>query len=229
MTNPHIDLLNRRLGDALGYRGNRPRFAWLYAPEQFWIVYDRDDRNIIRKTWADAAAPGGGTIGRCWVLGEWAENKAFDHHGFGTACERCNGEGRNHWGMRCESCAGQGRVAGVRIAVSHEWGYSPRFETACLEMPSEKLNANYISVIRGMLDRAAENVGEESLQEYLAEERYTSEKNAERERDWQRERSATEYDKWTGAFSNLEPGKRDGYMSFMRPETGNSGEGFFES
>ena len=90
-----IDILNRRLHDALGsVGGTQPRFQWCWAPDHLWLVYDFDDRTIVRKTWADMPSPAGGPIGKAWLLAEWRVSKAVDNHGFGSRCEKCNGEGK---------------------------------------------------------------------------------------------------------------------------------------
>jgi hypothetical protein len=196
----YITILNRRLAESLGYRGAHPRFKWLYAPEEKWFTFDTDDRTILKKTWADRAAPDGGLIGRAWLLAEWRRSKVFDHMGFGD---------------------------GIRIPFIREYGYEAYMETAIPrgQLPTEELTANYIFALRKMIDESAE-MRADSFQEHLADEKYTSERNSARERDWNRERAAEIYDNHTGAFGNCDIGQRDGYFSFQNQETGDK-TGFF--
>lgn len=175
----HIDILNRRLGEELGYVAGLPRFAWHYAPEQMHLVYDRDDRTLLRKSWADMAAPDGGTIGRAWVLAERKIGNASDHCGYGE---------------------------GVRVAATGRLEYKPFLETARIAPPTDELNANYIWAIKYQM--------EQTLDDYMAEEKYTKDRRLERDRVENRERSAAEYDKYTGGFGNLEPGLKDGFLSW---------------
>lgn len=189
-----IETLNRRLGESLGMYGSRPRFAWLWAPDQPRFVYSTDDRTVLKKCWADAPAPDGGIIGKVWLLAEWRKTKAADHCGYGE---------------------------GLRIAVPNAVGYAPYYETALApgREPSAELNANYISALRTMLDNSAEQ-RVDSFENYMGDERLTTDRNTRRDRDSNRERAAAEYDRYTGAFGNLEPGKRDGWMSFQNSESG---------
>ena len=187
-----VEILNRRLGESLGMvcGGDKPRFCWLYAPLMNWLVYDTDDRTLLRKTWADAPAPDGNPLGRVWLLAEWRVNQAFDHFGFGE---------------------------GMRVAKTHEAGYAPYLETTLApgQMPTDALTANYIWAIRKQLDQSAATLGDEdSMQNYMGEEAYTAARNAERDREINRERAAAEYDKYTGAYGNLQPGQVDGWMSW---------------
>ena len=218
----HIDQLNRRLGEQLGFvcGGSLPRFSWRWAPTQDWFVYSRDDRTLVKKSWADAPAPDGSTIGRAWVLGEWRRNTSFDHHGYGSSCEDCKGAGYTFWsggiGKRpCAKCAGKGRVVGIRIPVAREYAYAPYFETAVGHghEPTAELNANYIRVLDGMIQQsAAQNDGQ--MDELLAEEKYAMESQNARGSKEHLARSAAVYDQSTGAYGNLQPGQVDGWMSF---------------
>lgn len=191
-----VDLLNRRLGESLGRvcGGSLPRFAWKYAPDQPRYVYDTDDRTVLKKSWADAPAPDGGVIGKVWVLAEWRVSKVADHCGYGD---------------------------GIRIAVTKEAGYAPYYETAIApgRMPTDVLTANYISALRTMLGRSAEHQ-EDSFENYMGDEKLTSDRNSTRERQEHRDRSAHIYDNHVGAFGNCEPGRRDGWMSFQNVESG---------
>ncbi len=190
-----MEILNRRLGESLGLvcGGTLPRFAWKYAPEQPYFVYDRDDRTLLKKTWADAPAPAGGTLGKVWLLAEWRVSKAFDHFGFKD---------------------------GTRIAKVHDAGYAPYFETALApgEQPDAKLTANYIYAIDIQLQNSAER-RDDSFENYMAEEKWITDKNQRRDKaDW-RELAAAGYDEHTGAFGNCDIGARGGFMSFQNVET----------
>jgi hypothetical protein len=218
-----IETLNRRLADALGSVATNPRFQWRFAPDEIWMVYDYDDRTLIKKSWADMPSPAGGPIGRAWLLAEWRVSTAIDHHGYGMRCEKCNGEGRVVWGgviqasTRCEACDGLGSVSSVRVAVPKEAGYFPYLETVLAEgkEPTEELNANYIRVLDMQIAMSAGVLGsDESMDVRLAEEKYTTEQNLRRDASAHREASAAEYDKYTGAFGDLDPGKEEGWMSF---------------
>lgn len=177
--NNHVEILNRRLGDELGMVAGQPRFSWLWAPHQLRLVYDKDERTILRKSWADAPAPDGGVIGRAWVLAERRFGKAEDHCGYGE---------------------------GIRVAATGALEYFPYYETAIIRPPTDDLNANYIWALRYQM--------ENTLEDYVAEEKYSKDKNLERDQISNRERAAAEYDKYTGAYGNLQPGQVDGWMSF---------------
>lgn len=183
-----VEILNQRLSAELGRRGSVARFAWKWAPAQSWYVYDTDDRTILKKTWADAPAPGGGTIGRCWVLAEWRPTKASDHCGYGE---------------------------GVRVAVANKVDYFPYFETTLAEgrPPTEDLNANYIWALRHQLDMSAE-LREDSMSQWMAEEKYTSDRNSEMQRTANRERAMHVYDDNVGGFGNCIPGTAGGFLSW---------------
>ena len=186
--NSSIEILNRRLGEGLGFvcGGARPRFAWLFAPNQVWLVYDRDDRTVIKKSWADMPAPNGGTIGKAWVLGQWRVSKAQDHHGYGD---------------------------GVRVAVAREAGYTPHPETALSadSVPSDALTANYIRVIG---DQMAKADSEDPADEFMAEEKYIADRNDVRDRNLNRERSMHIYDDNVGALGNCDVGVGGGFLSW---------------
>jgi hypothetical protein len=204
MTSPEVQILNDRLGSSLGWRGRNPRFAWRWSADEDWLVYDADDRTLLKKKWADMPAANGGTVGRAWVLAEWRRSQVFDHMGFGT---------------------------GIRVPFTKEWGYFPYLETTVPagKVPDAELTQNYIWALASMIDQsAAEKEG--SFENYVAEEAWTSQQNAERDKIANRERAAAEYDKYTGAFGNLDVGARDGYFSFQNAESGpsaESGTGFF--
>lgn len=225
--NPVINILNRRLGEALGLvcSGSIPRFAWKYAPDEPFFVYDRDNRTLLKKCWADAPAAGLGTLGRVWLLAEWKVSNAFDHMGFSPQCETCQGRGKRDefnvgiWAT-CHACGGAGRIEGVRMAAARSAGYSPYFETALAagQLPSEALTANYIWAISKQLAASAEHCTR-SFANYMTDEKYAMDRNAGiQQREW-RETAAAQYDEHTGAFGNLEPGKRDGYFSFQNNES----------
>lgn len=188
--------LNERLAAGLGREcgGSVPRFAWKWAPDQPWFVYDRDDRTVVKKTWAHMPGSNGQALGRVWVLAQWRPTQATDHCGYGE---------------------------GVRIAVASKADYFPYLETALPpgRAPSEMLNHNYIWAIRQQLDKSAES-REDAFEQGMAEEKYSAERNSQRYATEHLEASRAEYDRHTGAFGNLEPGKRDGWMSFQNVESG---------
>lgn len=181
--------LNRRLGESLGLvcGGMYPRFAWKWAPDQAYFIYDRDNRTLLKKCWADAPAPDGGTLGKVWVLAEWRRNNSYD----------------------------QGESAKVRIPVTREFDYAPYFETALApgRTPTAEINQNYIWAIGDQLARSAEH-DPDSIHNYMAEEKYTMDRNQARDSDAWQEASAAEYDEHVGAFSNTRPGTAGGFMSF---------------
>lgn len=216
-----IKIFNRRLGESLGMvcGGTLPRFAWHYAPAENFFVYDRDNRTLLRKSWADAPAPWPGTLGRVWLIAQWRASNAYDNMGFEPRCEKCKGEGRiDPYGVgvhsTCDGCGGSGRVASVRMPAVKGSGYSPHFETVLYggQIPTERLNANYIWAISKQMSASIEH-SPYSMQDYMMEERYEKEHNEAKDASAWREKAAAGYDDWTGAMGNLEPGKRDGYLS----------------
>ncbi len=182
MGNSYIDLLNHRLGERLGFvcGGSKPRFAWKWAPDQPWFVYDRDDRTLLRKSWADAPSPAGEKVGRAWVLAECRPNKTVDHHGYGE---------------------------GIRIPAVFDMAYKPYFETALPngELPTERLNQNYIWWLDQQLEATIPNL--------LAEEKYEDDQREKAAAEAWNEAAYAMFDENTGAFGNCEPGARSGYMS----------------
>lgn len=185
-----IDLLNRRLGESLGRvcGGTLPRFTWKYSPAMPYFVYDTDNRTLLRKCWADAPAPDGGHLGKVWVMAGWRSYDTFDHCGFGD---------------------------GLRIPSVHAAGYSPYFETALApgQEPTEEITANYIWALDQQLQRSVEH-DKKAFETYMAEEKYSADRNETRNKTNWRESVAGQYDEHVGAFGNCEPGKRDGYLSF---------------
>lgn len=185
-----VDLLNRRLGESLGRvcGGTLPRFVWKYAPDQPFFAYDTDNRTLLKKCWAEAPAPDGGMLGKVWVLAGWRPYDTYDHCGFGD---------------------------GVRIPSVHSAGYSPYFETALApgQEPTEAVTANYIWALDQQLQRSVEH-DKRAFENYMAEEKYSADRNEARDKTRWRETAAAGYDNHVGAFGNCEPGKRDGYLSF---------------
>lgn len=185
-----VEVLNSRLAAELGRScsDSLPRFAWKWAPDQPWYVYDSDDRTVLKKSWADAPAPGGGTIGRAWLLAEWRPIKSEDHCGYGS---------------------------GVRVAVPKSADYCPYFETTLAEgqIPTEALNANYIWALRKQLDMSAE-CREDSFAQYMAEEKYSMLQRQDRDRTANRERAMHMYDDNVGGFGNCTPGTAGGFLSW---------------
>lgn len=195
MISPHIDALNRRLGERLGLvcGGSLPRFAWKYAPEQPRFVYDRDNRTLLKKTWADAPAPDGQTLGKVWLLAEWRACRVTDHHGFSDE---------------------------IRTPLIKDADYAPYFETALApgELPSAALNQNYIFALDRQLHDSAEH-NPRSFTHYMAEEKYRADQvKAAAQAEWQ-ETVQGQYDANVGAFGNCQPGTRHGYLSFQNNES----------
>jgi hypothetical protein len=193
--NTHINSLNRRLGEHLGLvcGGTLPRFAWKYAPDQARFVYAADNRTLLKRSWADAPAPAGGFLGKVWVLAEWRTSRAFDHFGFSD---------------------------GVRVPFVREADYAPYLETALAQgvLPSDALTQNYIFALDQQLQKSAEH-DPRSFENYMAEEKYTADRNkAQDSRDWL-ETARAGYDDHVGAFGNCAPGTRHGYLSFQNDET----------
>lgn len=222
--NAHIDLLNRRLAESLGYvcSGTYPRFQWKYAPNEPFIVYDRDDRTILRKTWADSPSVNGGSIGRAWLIAQWTISKAINNMGFAPRCDACEGRGKiNEWGIAdsrywpiCKACGGKGSVGAVRMVAARVAGYMPHFETAMKadRLPTEEINAQRIWEIRRQLAASIEHCPR-SFENYMMEEAYGSISDEARDKEEWREKARGQYDDHVGAMGNCEPGKRDGYLS----------------
>lgn len=185
----HIDLLNRRLAERLGCvcGGSLPRYAWKFAPHQPMYVYDRDNRTLLKRSWADSPGPDGKPIGAVWLLAEWRVNRNVD----------------------------AGTSAGVRVPVIGGAGYSPYLETAMPpgREPSEAENQHLISDIDRQLAASAEH-DPNSFENYMADEKSTADANKRKDKAAWRETTAEQYDNNVGAFGNCAPGTRGGYMSF---------------
>ena len=193
-----VKALNRSLGEALGMVSGLhiSRFAWCYAPDMPYLFYAKDDRTVLKRSWAYILAPSGGDIGRVWVLAAWRETQVKDHYGYG---------------------------AGVRLALMHDAEYKPFLETALLpgQLPDAEINQFYISKIGQQLSVSAEQIGAtQSFDGHMAEYAYRDKKNADRFTMEHRERTYEIFDNFSGAFGNLEPGKRDGYFAFQNCESG---------
>lgn len=213
-----IDILNRRLGERLGLvDGRMPRFKWLWAPDQPWMVFSRDDQTLVKKCWGDMAAPDGAVVGRAWVLAQWKRSTVFDHHGFGSICAECSGEGYRsyslHGRIRCQSCDGKGRITVMRIPFVREWDYAPHLETIIGhgQVPTAELTANYCWALTDMMEKAEKK---DAYEQRMGDEAWIGQKNAERDKIANRERSMAIYDDNVGAFGNCLPGTAGGFMSF---------------
>lgn len=57
----HIEQLNRRLGECLGYIGAEPRFKWAWAPDMEYLYRKPTAITFTRHNWAER-------LGRVWVL-----------------------------------------------------------------------------------------------------------------------------------------------------------------
>ena len=187
-----VETLNRRLAERLGRvcGGSIPRFSWQYAPDQPWLVYDRDERTVLKKSWADMPAPDGSPIGKSWLLAEWRPTTAQDHHGFGE---------------------------GVRVAVGKAVGYAPYLETTLPAgcEPNDEVTAWMIAKIDRQLSVSAGIVGmSESMDHYMGEEKYSADRNQAAFAKEHLERSRHVYDNNVGAFGNCEVGVGDGFLSW---------------
>lgn len=226
-----VAFLNQRLAESLGRvcSGTYPRFQWKYAPDELHIVYDRDNRTILRKSWAESPGPDGHPIGRSWLIAQWTISRAADNMGFLPQCPDCSGRGKvellgigSGWWQTCESCAGTGRVEPVRLTAARRAGYVPHFETALPQdfVPNEDVTAKLIWEIRRQLDASIEQ-NERSFENYMMEEKHTIDANERRDsNDW-RQTALGQYDQWTGAMGNCEPGTAGGYLSVKPRSTGN--------
>jgi hypothetical protein len=68
----HIEALNKRFEDALGYvGGTHPRWKWQLSTACFYYIRDSYLSNYKQYCWADR-------IGRRWVLCQWSVPTAFD-------------------------------------------------------------------------------------------------------------------------------------------------------
>jgi hypothetical protein len=71
MMNKDIELMNRRLREALGSIGGVPRFAWQYSPEVFYYTRRPTALEFTHHCWAER-------IGKVWMLCQWRVPTAFD-------------------------------------------------------------------------------------------------------------------------------------------------------
>lgn len=63
--NKDVDILNRLLGERLGYaNGVTPRFAWMWSPDVQYYYRPHVAASWQRCSWADR-------LGRCWLLCQW--------------------------------------------------------------------------------------------------------------------------------------------------------------
>ena len=69
----HIELLNQRLGEALGFvnRTKNPRFKWVLSTECFWYHRNHLMENFERRCWADR-------LGKVWLIAQWGVPKCYD-------------------------------------------------------------------------------------------------------------------------------------------------------
>jgi hypothetical protein len=192
-----VEILNRRLRERFGaVRGGEViggRLQWKYAPDQPWITYGRDDRTIIRRSWASMPDGNGQPLGRVWMPAFWMRSTVFDHFGF-----------------RPE----------VRIPFISEWRYLPEPKLALPEgiVPTERINEWLMANFERELLASIE-FRKDSFEQYMGEEAWNQQQNEIRNKLANRERSYAEYDRWTGAMGNLEPGNRGGWMSFQNNES----------
>lgn len=71
--NDDIEILNRRLGDALGRpNGTDPRFAWKESQDLFFYARRHELEEYTKFSWAQR-------IGKCWVLCQWRPPETTIH------------------------------------------------------------------------------------------------------------------------------------------------------
>lgn len=176
-----IEILNRRLGDALGRCGMYPRFAWMLASEIFYYFREHAHERMERFCWADR-------IGPVWVLAQWRRPAWIDQNG-GT-----HETTREQW---WSSFNGQ-------FPYPERGAYYAHPETALPPgvKPTAEMTAGYIhSLDRQMAANYAEH-----------KRRIDGEIAADAERldtEW-----VETVQNSNPAFSNFEPGKRGGHVSF---------------
>src|SRR4051812_20913731 len=67
-----IEILNRRLADALGYvGGTNPRFKWELSTNCFYYMRDHVGQSFTRYCWADR-------LGKVWLLCSWNVPSSYD-------------------------------------------------------------------------------------------------------------------------------------------------------
>lgn len=179
-----VSLLNRRLGESLGFAksGTMPRFAWVFSTELQWYIRDSVMESYNFRCWADR-------IGRVWVLCEWRTPRGFD--------ARTNTEydltREQWWGM-------------FKGSMPYPEGgqYTPYAETA-LEPgrePTAELTANYIWALDHQMSA--------NYQTHLAVGRA----QVDEQRRAFDEKQQEEWMDMAPAFGNYDPGKRGGFLSF---------------
>lgn len=67
----HIDQLNRRLGEALGYRNSQPRFAWKWSADLHYFYRLPTAVTFERMCWAER-------VGRVWMIAQWRKPDGID-------------------------------------------------------------------------------------------------------------------------------------------------------
>jgi hypothetical protein len=68
----HIEALNRRFADALGYvGGTHPRWKWALSTECHYYIRDHAASSFKQYCWADR-------IGRRWLLCQWSVPTCYD-------------------------------------------------------------------------------------------------------------------------------------------------------
>lgn len=101
-----------------------------------------------------------------------------------------------------------GYSAAIRVPFIKEADYAPYLETALAPgmLPTAALTQNYIFAIDHQMQSSFEN--------YMAEEKYTADRNKRREAEAWRETVRAGFDQHTGAMGNCIPGTAGGFLSF---------------
>lgn len=131
-----IDLLNRRLGEALGFvlGGSQPRFKWVQAHECHY--YTREHAGETFRTRCFADRPG---TGKVWLLAQWRLPEVFDVRSNSTHVLT-----EAEWWQTFHGT----------MPYPARGHYIPHLETKLLpgRVPTAELTANYIFVLRQQME-----------------------------------------------------------------------------
>lgn len=183
-----VDLLNRRLGEGLGFAlsGTLPRFSWKFSTEVFWYFREGVHENFQRQCWADR-------IGRVWLLCEWRLPTGFD-----ASTGQQYPLNESHWWQMFKGA----------IPYPKGGSYNPYPETQLKpgELPTAERTQNYIWAIDKQMSG--------DYQEHLMECR----DDLQQDHDTFRDNQIDEWMDAAPAFGNYDPGKRGGYLSMPYSE-----------
>lgn len=126
-----VNLLNRRLGEALGFiGGSQPRFKWVQAQDCFYYLRAHVGENFQQRCWADK-------IGPVWVLAGWRLPMCFDGQSSRVMTES------EWWSMHHGAIPYPARG---QYSVFGESKQPPG------RLPTAEVNANYIWALRQQMD-----------------------------------------------------------------------------